>query len=210
MPKTSTAPHSEIVPQSETARRIVEIAMDLIQSRGYSAISYQDIADRLAIRKASIHYHFPSKADLGVAGIQTYSGALRAHLDAIIADDGATTAELFERYCAPFRELAATRDKVCLCGALAGEILALPEAMRPAVADFFAMHEAWLERMLARGATRGEARLAIGAAEAARAIFAALQGALLVHRTSADTDHLENVIATIKAQFLTPPWARAR
>jgi hypothetical protein len=30
----------------------------LIQTRGYSAFSYQDVADSLGIRKASIHYHF--------------------------------------------------------------------------------------------------------------------------------------------------------
>jgi len=48
----------------------VDLAEALIQSRGYSAFSYQDISDRLGIRKASIHYHFPSKTDLGVAALQ--------------------------------------------------------------------------------------------------------------------------------------------
>ena len=189
---------------SETAGRIVETAMDLIQTRGYSAISYQHISDRLAIRKASIHYHFPSKTDLGVAVIEAYSAALKAHLDAVAANEGATSAALFEGYCVPFRRLAATPDKICLCGALAGEILALPEAMRPIVRDFFAMHEAWLERMLARGIGRGEVRPEVDPAAAARLIFAALQGALLIRRTAADADEMEDVIATITAQFLGP------
>jgi TetR/AcrR family transcriptional repressor of nem operon len=196
--KTDAAP-------SETAQRIVETAMALIQTRGYSAISYHDIAERLDIRKASIHYHFPSKADLGVAVVEAYAAALKAHMDAIAADGALTSVAMFERYCQPFRQLAATPDKICLCGALAGEILALPEAMRPVVKAFFAMHESWLEAMLARGIERAEVRADIEPAGAARLIFSSLQGALLVRRTADDRDQVEDVIATIKAQFLAPP-----
>ena len=54
--------------RSTTAEDILDRAEALIQTRGYSAFSYQDISDTLGIRKASIHYHFPSKTDLGVAG----------------------------------------------------------------------------------------------------------------------------------------------
>jgi len=52
-------------PLSDTAERILDIAQDLIQRRGFNAFSYHDIAAPMGIRKASIHYHFPSKADLG-------------------------------------------------------------------------------------------------------------------------------------------------
>jgi len=52
---------------NSAAEEILDLAETLIQTRGYSAFSYQDIADSLGIRKASIHYHFPSKTDLGIA-----------------------------------------------------------------------------------------------------------------------------------------------
>jgi hypothetical protein len=39
-------------PRSETAAQIVDLAEMLIQDRGYSAFSYQDIADSLGIRSA--------------------------------------------------------------------------------------------------------------------------------------------------------------
>jgi TetR/AcrR family transcriptional repressor of nem operon len=48
---TKTAP----VLRSETAEKILDLAERLIQPRGCSAFSYQDIADALKIRKASIH-----------------------------------------------------------------------------------------------------------------------------------------------------------
>ena len=73
--------------RSETAEQILDLAETLIQTRGYSAFSYQDIADALGIRKASIHYHFPSKADLGVAVINRYIDRFDAALTEVAGDE---------------------------------------------------------------------------------------------------------------------------
>ena len=54
----------------DTAEQILDTMQDLIQVRGFNAVSYQDIADRIGIRKASIHYHFPTKFALGAAVIE--------------------------------------------------------------------------------------------------------------------------------------------
>ena len=52
--------------------QILEVATELVQTRGYNAFSYQDLSDRLGITKASIHHHFPSKEDLGIAVAEKY------------------------------------------------------------------------------------------------------------------------------------------
>lgn len=39
----------------------------LVRQKGFDSFSYQDLSDHLGIRKASIHYHFPTKEDLGIA-----------------------------------------------------------------------------------------------------------------------------------------------
>ncbi|WP_202307841.1 TetR/AcrR family transcriptional regulator [Dryocola clanedunensis] len=46
---------------------LLELADTLIQENGYQGFSYADLAAGLGIRKASIHYHFPTKTDLGIA-----------------------------------------------------------------------------------------------------------------------------------------------
>ena len=60
--------------------QILEAASDLLTTRSYSSFSYQDLSDRLGIRKASIHHHFPTKEALGVAltgrFLETYRSAL--------------------------------------------------------------------------------------------------------------------------------------
>ncbi|MGR7526653.1 TetR/AcrR family transcriptional regulator [Klebsiella aerogenes] len=46
---------------------LLDLADTLIQENGYQGFSYADLASKLGIRKASIHYHFPAKTDLGIA-----------------------------------------------------------------------------------------------------------------------------------------------
>lgn len=187
--------------RSETAGQILDLAQALIQTRGYSAFSYQDIAEQLGIRKASIHYHFPSKADLGAAVIDRYVARFGAALSAIAADRSQSSMTMLDFYLEPYLEFANTNERICLCGALAGEILALPTEFRSRVDGFFRTHQAWLADILKRGATRGEFKLMAPATKLARLIFAALQGALLVKRTTGEATELRDVITVIKLQL---------
>lgn len=197
--------HHPSKPRSDTAERILDLAETLIQTRGYSAFSYQDISDALGIRKASIHYHFASKAELGIAVIDRYIAHFGAGLAAIAADPAASTMAMLDHYVEPYRSYAATPDRVCLSAALAGEVLALPPEVRARVDHFFMTHQRWLAGILERGAARGELSLSAPAPRMARLVFSALQGALLVKRTTGDISQLDDVVATLKAQLLGAP-----
>jgi TetR/AcrR family transcriptional repressor of nem operon len=194
---------------SATAEQILDIAQMLMQTRSYSAFSYQDIADTLGIRKASIHYHFATKADLGVAVVDRYVEHFGSALAAMAEDSSRSSLALLDFYCEPYLQFARTDDRVCLCGALAAETLALPIEMRERVARFFRYHQAWLERILARGAQCGEFKLSAPAARTARMIFGAMQGALIVKRTTGDMTQLKDVILALKAQLAPDRSAKA-
>ena len=187
--------------RSETAGQILDLAETLIQTRGYSAFSYQDIADSLGIRKASIHYHFPSKADLGVAVVDRYMARFDGALTAIANDQSQSSMTMLDVYVQPYLQFASTPDQVCLSGALAGEMMALPPKVRERVDHFFRTHQVWLTKILARGVARGEFTLAAPASKVARFVFGALQGALLVKRTTNDLTQINDVIAVMKLQL---------
>ena len=197
---TTTAPKQ----RSETAEQILDLAETLIQTRGYSAFSYQDIADSLGIRKASIHYHFPSKADLGVAVVDRYIARFGDALTAIADDQSQSSMTMLDFYVQPYLQFASTPDRVCLSGALAGEMMALPPRVRERVDHFFKTHQLWLTGILERGVTRGEFTLAAPASKVARFVFGALQGALLVKRTTNDLSQINDVIAVMKLQLAAP------
>lgn len=192
-------------PRSETAEQILDLAETLIQTRGYSAFSYQDIADALGIRKASIHYHFASKADLGIAVVNRYIDRFDAALVQVTGDETQSSMTMLDHYTQPYLAFARAPDRVCLCGALAGEMLALPDELRARVDHFFRTHQAWLTKLLKRGVARGEFHLPATPAKVARSIFAGLQGALLVKRATGDLSQINDVIAVIKLQLAARP-----
>jgi len=47
--------------------QIIELAMKYFQEKGYLSFSYDDLAKDLSVTKASIHYHFERKEDLGLS-----------------------------------------------------------------------------------------------------------------------------------------------
>ena len=181
-----------------TADRILDAGQELIQTGGFSAMSFQDIASEVGIRKPSIIHHFPTKAELGVAIIRRYRDTFAAQLQQISEDPAKSSWDALEFYFSPYLFLASTLDKVCLCGALAGEIPVLPEVMRVEVKQFIEAHQRWLEEILREGVERGELVLIDSPKSLSRVIFNSLQGSLLVRRSTGDVSQLKEIITAMR------------
>lgn len=164
--------------QGTTREQLMATAERLVRTRGYSAISYADLAEAVGIRKASIHHHFPGKADLGVALTAEYMNRFDALLDRI--DEGEPDALARIGAYASIYEASVRDGMLCLCGMLVTEIQVLPEEVRAGVRRFFAQQLAWLTRVLSEGAARGELRMVGKPETAAERILSALEGATLV------------------------------
>ena len=59
-----------------THQKLLDVGAELCQTMGYNAFSYRHMADRLGIKTATIHYYFPSKADLGRELMANYREAV--------------------------------------------------------------------------------------------------------------------------------------
>ena len=181
-----------------TADRILDAGQELIQTGGFSAMSFQDIASEVGIRKPSIIHHFATKAELGVAIIRRYRDTFAAQLQQISEDPAKSSWDALEFYFSPYRFFASTPDKVCLCGALAGEIPVLPEVVRVEVKQFIEAHQRWLEEILREGVERGELVLIDSPQSLSRVIFNSLQGSLLVRRSTGDVSQLKEIINAMR------------
>ena len=181
-----------------TADRILDAGQELIQTGGFSAMSFQDIASEVGIRKPSIIHHFPTKAELGVAIIRRYRDTFAAQLQQISEEPAKSSWDALEFYFSPYLFLASTPDKVCLCGALAGEIPVLPEVMRVEVKQFIKAHQRWLEEILREGVERGELVLIDSPKSLSRVIFNSLQGSLLFRRSTGDVSQLKEIINAMR------------
>jgi TetR/AcrR family transcriptional regulator, transcriptional repressor for nem operon len=171
-------PSGSVVPR--TSAQILDVAERLAQTRGFNGFSYADIAAELGITKASLHYHFPSKAELGQALIDRYSRTFADALEAI-EQGGAPAPAQLERYVAIYAEVL-KRGRICLCGMLAAEYTTLPVSMQGAIRAFFDLNERWLSRVLGAGRAQGTLAFDGPARDAARIITSALEGAMLLAR----------------------------
>ena len=187
--------------EASTATRILDIAERLVQTRGFNSFSYADVAAELRISKASLHYHFPGKAELGEALIVRYTERFNDALAAIDDRDLDSRAKL-ECYVDLYAEVL-RGQRMCLCGILAAEYQTLPEAMREAVIRFFDANESWLTQVLAKGQAEGTLSLCESAEQAAQMIVSGLEGAMLVARPFSDPDRFQSAAHRLLASLTT-------
>jgi TetR/AcrR family transcriptional repressor of nem operon len=162
-----------------TAERILDTAQALAQVRGYNGFSYADISAELAIKKPSIHYHYPTKAQLAEALVARYRrrfAAARQEVD----EAAAGVRERLTGYARLYAEVFTDGGRMCLCGVFAADAASLPPEVRRATAAFFDDQQRWVAAVFA-GADLPAAR----ARGAAQAFLAGLEGALLLARASA-------------------------
>ena len=189
-----------------TAARILDVAEELVQVRGFNGFSYADIAAELGITKAALHYHFAGKADLGAALIARYASRFAESLTGIDAAAAGTAGAARTRL-AGFADLyldVLRNRRMCLCGMLAAEYQTLPQPMRDAVLRFFDDSEAWLGSVLESGRADGSLYFAGSASEEARMIIGSLEGAMLVARPYGDVGRLQTAAATLLARLTRP------
>jgi TetR/AcrR family transcriptional regulator, transcriptional repressor for nem operon len=175
---------------TDTAGQILDVAERLVQTRGFNAFSYADVAGELGLTNAALHYHFPSKSELGEALIARY--AIRFSGALIDIDESAAD---------PIRKLGAYTDlyadvlrgqKMCLCGMLAAEYLTLSAEIQSAVTAFFEANEQWLAGVLQQGRDDGVFRFTGSPLEEARSIVSGLEGAMLIARSFGDVKRFQS------------------
>lgn len=170
-----------VAEHQDTRTAILDLAEELMLDKGYNGFSYADIASVVGMRNAAIHYHFPSKADLGVAVIQRSRERFlnwARQLEASGADPVERLEAFFRRY---LRHLELGR-RVCLGGSLETDYKTLPAVMQAETTTFVASVLSWWASLLEDGRRRGVFSFPGEAREQAVVVMSTLQGALQTSR----------------------------
>lgn len=156
------------------------------RSGGYHGFSFRDLASDVGVKSASVHYHFPTKADLGEALARRYAETVGAHLGegAAVAPEAAIA-----RVVGVFRKAFTVDKTMCLCGLFGAERDVLPPQVAARVRDFFAMLMDYL------AASFGEDWRGPPPA----AIVAQLEGALILARNFEDPTLFDEAIRPLTA-----------
>jgi TetR/AcrR family transcriptional repressor of nem operon len=180
-----------------TRERIVRIAADLISRRGVVGTSIDDVRQAAGVSGSQMTHYFQDK---------------RALVRAVIAWQADTTIELHQR---PelgrldtfealdlWAKLNVARQREMNCevgcdfGSLAGELAGTDAETRTDLADGFIRWETLFREGLTAMRDRGDLRPDADTAELAAGLLAALQGGMLLTRTTRDIRHLEAALKT--------------
>jgi TetR/AcrR family transcriptional repressor of nem operon len=189
--------------QGETADRILQTARTLISDLGYSAFSYADISEAVQIRKASIHYHFPTKASLVIAVLRDHRERLLQGTQFLTQTIDNSQARL-HAYIQHWE--GCIRDKsqpFCIAALLAAELPSLPEEVRFEVQQHFLTLSGWIRETLEEGVRKRTLKLQGTPEEEAQTFMATVHGAMLSARAFGSCDVFHAVTASALQRIST-------
>src|SRR5262245_63327434 len=112
------------MPKKETTDKreeILDVSEAMIRDLGFNGFSTRDVADAVGIKAASVHYHFPTKADIGVAVTERYTDRfLEALGDPARFERNARSAVTV--FVDSFRRALVRDRKLCLCAVLGADL----------------------------------------------------------------------------------------
>jgi TetR/AcrR family transcriptional repressor of nem operon len=184
---------------SSTQSAILDVAQELVQTRGYNAFSFRDVADRVGIRSASIHHHYRTKSDLGVAMLIRYrAGFSEALTD--IAEQHSEYEDALHAFSVLFADTLDAK-RMCLCGTLAVEFETLSPEMQSEVRGFFVESEDWLEKLFAAAHEAGRIRTCESPRGLAATFLSTVEGAMMCVRAVGDEGRLWTAVNQFKRQI---------
>lgn len=183
-----------------TRTMLLDLAERLTRQRGYNAYSFRDLAERVGVTTASIHYHFPTKAELGRQVMKRYRERFVEALRGLSPEGrpARPSRELLAEFFGLF-ESNLRRGGACLCAPLASEYAALPDEVQVEVRNFYDDAEGWLAALLERGRRAGELKFDGPSLAVARSIVALIEGAMVAAMAMNDESRLRQAIQWAQA-----------
>ena len=130
-----------------TKAKIINLAEELIRTKGYTAFSYKDIATVLKVKNAAIHYHFPSKEQLGRAVLERTRTQFK---EATASWASLPYLEQLQRLMNIYKR-SHQQQWVCLVGALGPAYPALPASMQVSLTQMTLEIKTWTMALLEKG-----------------------------------------------------------
>jgi len=165
--------------------QLLKVAEDKVRQGGYNNFSFREIANEIGIKSASVHYHFPTKADLGAELAHQYTDAFLAALGDI-NDIKARGENPIDVYTNIFKGALLTDNKMCLCGLLGAQNESLPEKVQIEVKRFFVKNLAWLTEAHSANGEENPSQAAI-------TTVSLLEGAMMISKALNDHHYFKVV-----------------
>jgi TetR/AcrR family transcriptional repressor of nem operon len=162
------------MPTLSTKEKALLEGRALLQKHGYNGFSFQDIAEKLGIKKPSLYDHFASKDDLIISIIRGYGAQFEAWTENVAA---LSPIEQIRKVFDVFHFFVSDKRKVCPVLALAADFQGLSKAIQNEVLIFVERWLSWLEAQIVAGQRMHQIRSDLSARTLADFVYSQGMGA---------------------------------
>lgn len=166
----------------DTREKIIYLGEALFQQFGYNGFSYKHISDKLGIKNAAIHYHFPSKEDLGVAIITHSRNRLERWKEKMDTLDISPTEKLEKYIDGMYGWQIEKGNRICMIAATGTDYFSIPEKMQQQAQSLGYFIRKIYTEILEEGLKKGEFQFEGETKYQALSILMTLQGSLMTAR----------------------------
>ena len=163
-------------PKEISRQTILDSAQVLLKACGFNGFSTRELADEVGISSASLHHHFPTKADLAAGVAARLRERLNQHLSTIAAE-----LEGLDLRVGQIGTVLGGDTE--LLSMLAADFPTLPAKAQDEVRQLFANLRGWLTRFAVQAKADGDLNPEAVPEEISADIFSRLLGRALLSRT---------------------------
>ncbi len=180
---------------NDTRSAILDVAQDMVQRQSISGVSFQELANRVGIKKGSLYYHFESKDDLAVALLERATSEMR---ESFVRGKAKSPLERLNYFLNIYLYHIIPTEKLCPGGAFAGEWGKLSSPVKAQVNRLIDAQVKGVSDILTDGINSGVFNDHAKTIEAlAQWVLACVQGALITSRISDSKTMFESTLTII-------------
>lgn len=174
---------------------VLDKAMQLFWSRGYSATSMQDLVDAMGINRGSLYATFGDKHALFLAALRMFDEQVRVRLLSNLTAEFSPREAICELFRTFQREAALPNgNRGCLLTNSALELAAHDPSVAKIVAEAQSQIETFFQSRIEAGREAGEIPPGRPASELSRGLLASLLGLMVLIRSRPDPILLGSVV----------------
>lgn len=179
---------------TDTKTKALDLGREYLQTLGFSGFSFQTIADTLGIKKASLHYYFASKEEMGLALLNDYE---ESHKNWALKVQDLPSKVKLEKMVKGFKSLSSKNHMICPVGSFTSDFHSTTPKMKKRILQFHFLVRDWLTETINQGKKEGTIRKSLDSEVAADLFLATLQGGVQLARIRGEQKSLEKMLDTM-------------
>ncbi len=169
--------------QTNTREALLEAALDQLQRVGFSSFSFRTLGEIVGISSASIHYHFSTKADLGIALVDWVRAKHEPDM-VTLCDQYPNIRDRFLALAEKMAQETCINGKSCPINILLSEFATLPDPLKIKVKTWVDDIINYLANWLTIGRENGHLYFPGNATTQARLVWSVLEHGTQMERTN--------------------------